>query len=241
MMKKLIWLLLGAAFIWIAVDFVMDSQQTKEVVQQPETSISTPESYKPKEEEHELTEEEESFMDELEEREKSSSETAEELDVVESPEFEDTEEFDVSTKMTIGSDLGQTAYNFELEDMDGKLVKLSDYRGKKVFLNFWASWCPPCRAEMPHLQDFSEKQDEVVVLGVNVTPSESNLDHVQEFLDEMEITFTNVYGERKQADQFRTQSLPTSYFIGTDGVIYDKVVGPVTSDALEVRFDMINE
>ena len=94
---------------------------------------------------------------------------------------------------------------------------------------------------MPHLQYFSEKQDEVVVLGVNVTPSESNLDHVQEFLDEMEITFTNVYGERKQADQFRTQSLPTSYFIGTDGVIYDKVVGHVTSDALEVRFDMINE
>ncbi|MGX7393831.1 TlpA disulfide reductase family protein [Carnobacterium mobile] len=54
-----------------------------------------------------------------------------------------------------GNNTGQLAYDFEAEDMDGNAVKLSDYRGKKVFLNFWASWCPPCKIEMPHLKAFS--------------------------------------------------------------------------------------
>lgn len=219
MFKKGLWLLLGAAFIWIAVDFARDTAQEKADNQQATVALSSIDSTNPAEEY--------SYTEESDTQEDSS-----ELEII-------GEDFDKATKMTVGSDLGQTAYDFELMDMDGKTVKLSDYRGKKVFLNFWASWCPPCRAEMPHLQAFSDKQDEVVVLGVNATPSESNIDNVKEFLDEQNITFTNVYRETKQADQFRTQSLPTSYFIGADGVIYDKVVGPVTSDALEVRFEMI--
>ena len=63
-----------------------------------------------------------------------------------------------------GNNSGQLAYEFEAEDMDGNVIKLSDYRGKKVFLNFWASWCPPCKDEMPHLKEFSTAQDEGVVV-----------------------------------------------------------------------------
>jgi thiol-disulfide isomerase/thioredoxin len=138
-----------------------------------------------------------------------------------------------------GINIGQIAYDFELEDMDGNTVKLSDYRGKKVFLNFWASWCPPCKAEMPHLQVFSEEQEDTVVLGVNVTTSESHPDNAALFLDENEISFPNLYGTEEVFSQYQVQSLPTSYLIGSDGKIYERIIGAVTKDILEAKFSMI--
>ena len=138
-----------------------------------------------------------------------------------------------------GNNSGQLAYEFEAEDMDGNVIKLSDYRGKKVFLNFWASWCPPCKVEMPHLKEFSTAQDEVVVLGVNVTTSETDLANVQSFLDEFDVEYTNVYGTQKMFNLYRVQSLPTSYIIDSQGVIQERIVGPVTQDILTTKFDLI--
>lgn len=138
-----------------------------------------------------------------------------------------------------GNNSGQLAYEFEAEDMDGSVIKLSDYRGKKVFLNFWASWCPPCKVEMPHLKEFSTAQDEVVVLGVNVTTSETDLANVQTFLDEFDVEYTNVYGTQKMFNLYRVQSLPTSYVIDSQGVIQERIVGPVTQDVLTTKFDLI--
>ncbi|WP_027109041.1 TlpA family protein disulfide reductase [Lacticigenium naphthae] len=138
-----------------------------------------------------------------------------------------------------GLSLGDTAYDFELKDMEGNIVKLSDYRGKKVFLNFWASWCPPCRVEMPHLQEFSTEQEDVVVLGVNVTSSESNASNAPQFIEEYGLTFTNLYGTDQLFDLYQVQSLPTSYIIGGDGMVYERIVGPVTKDILETKFSLI--
>ncbi|GAA0473435.1 hypothetical protein IRB23M11_13070 [Alkalibacterium sp. m-11] len=135
---------------------------------------------------------------------------------------------------------GNTAYDFQLEDMDGNTVQLSDFRGQKVFLNFWASWCPPCRVEMPHLQNFHEENDDVVVLGVNVVSSESNPANASAFIDELELTFPNLYGVEDVVNLYMVESLPTSYFIGTDGTVYERVVGPVTEDILQARFDLID-
>lgn len=139
-----------------------------------------------------------------------------------------------------GNNAGQLAYDFEAEDMDGNAVKLSDYRGKKVFLNFWASWCPPCKIEMPHLKAFSEEQEDVVILGVNVTTSETDLDNVTEFLNTYDIGYTNLYGSQKMFNLYRVQSLPTSYIIGKDGVIHERIVGPVTQDGLTEKFAAID-
>lgn len=139
-----------------------------------------------------------------------------------------------------GLNAGNTAYDFQLEDMDGNTVQLSDYRGKKVFLNFWASWCPPCRVEMPHLQEFNEEQDDVVVLGINVTSSESDPENVPAFIEDYGLTFTNVYASTDVTDLYRVESLPTSYFIGSDGIVYERVVGPVTKDILEAKFSLID-
>src|SRR5690625_3213867 len=84
----------------------------------------------------------------------------------------------------VGIEVGDTAPNFTLETLDGEEVKLSDYRGQKVLLNFWATWCPPCRAEMPDMQKYHEEDDDAVILAVNLTETEKSSTGVDEFLDE---------------------------------------------------------
>lgn len=144
------------------------------------------------------------------------------------------------SEVQFGASKGDTAYDFYLEDMDGNFVSLSDFRGKKVFLNFWASWCPPCRVEMPHLQEFAEENEDVVVLGVNVTSSESSLDNVKGFVDEFGLTFPNLYGTDDITYLYYVESLPTSYFIDSNGVVNESVIGTVTKDILEAGFALMD-
>ena len=144
------------------------------------------------------------------------------------------------SEVQFGASKGDTAYDFYLEDMDGNFVSLSDFRGKKVFLNFWASWCPPCRVEMPHLQEFAEENEDVVVLGVNVTSSESSLDDVKGFVDEFGLTFPNLYGTDDITNLYDVEFLPTSYFIDSNGVVNESVIGTVTKDILEARFALMD-
>jgi len=80
-----------------------------------------------------------------------------------------------SEEVEVGIKKGQRAPNFTLLDLEGNEVELSDFIGKKVILNVWATWCPPCRAEMPHMEKVYEKNSgEVVVLGVNLTNTEKS-------------------------------------------------------------------
>ncbi|WP_175614633.1 peroxiredoxin family protein, partial [Piscibacillus halophilus] len=81
---------------------------------------------------------------------------------------------------TVGLNIGSMAPDFELKNLEGETVKLSDYRGQKVMLNFWATWCPPCRAEMPDMQKFYEEKD-VVILGVDLFDTETSLNAIEEF------------------------------------------------------------
>ncbi|WP_267902155.1 peroxiredoxin family protein [Lentibacillus cibarius] len=73
---------------------------------------------------------------------------------------------------TVGLQKGNIAPDFELTTLEGEQVSLSDYRGQRVVLNFWASWCPPCKAEVPDLQKFYENKD-VEILAVNLTKTET--------------------------------------------------------------------
>lgn len=144
------------------------------------------------------------------------------------------------SEVQFGASKGDTAYDFYLEDMDGNFVSLSDFRGKKVFLSFWTSWCPYCRAEMPHLQEFAEENEDVVVLGVNVTSSESSLDDVKGFVDEFGLTFPNLYGTDDITNLYDVEFLPTSYFIDSNGVVNESVIGTVTKDILEAGFALMD-
>ena len=142
---------------------------------------------------------------------------------------------DKSTGITIG----KTAPDFELETLEGKKTKLSDYRGKKVILNFWASWCPPCREEMPEFQRiYSENRDKLVVVGVNLQESREN---AEAFIEKLSITFPILLDPNSQVkDMYNVFTQPVTYFIDESGKIVDKKFGPLTSEEIDEKIAKMN-
>ncbi|KGX87557.1 TlpA disulfide reductase family protein [Pontibacillus litoralis] len=120
-----------------------------------------------------------------------------------------------------GVQKGDIAPNVSLQTLDGETIRLSDFKGEKVFLNFWASWCAPCLKEMPEMQQFHEEfGDDVTILAVNATGTEKSEAIVKEFVEEGGYTFPIALDVSMDANTiFRAQALPTTYFIGSDGVI----------------------
>ncbi|WP_264738245.1 TlpA disulfide reductase family protein [Cytobacillus firmus] len=138
--------------------------------------------------------------------------------------------------LPVGLEKGNLAPDFELSDMEGNPVKLSDYRGKAVLLNFWASWCPPCRAEMPHMEKLYNKykDENFDILAVNLTNTEKNSGDAEKFVKELGLTFTipmDVKGEA--GSDYNIMAYPTSYFIDSDGVIREKVLGALNEEYME--------
>ncbi|NLZ81985.1 MAG: redoxin domain-containing protein [Clostridiales bacterium] len=142
------------------------------------------------------------------------------------------------------------AFDFTLTDQYGNTHTLSDYKGKVVFLNFWATWCPPCKEEMPDIeelyQEYGENQEDVIFLGVANPKSEeypNNQDIEKEdidiFLEENGYTFPVVYDETGDVfyDYFIT-AFPTTFMIDTDGNIYGYVPGMLTKD---IMINIIND
>lgn len=132
---------------------------------------------------------------------------------------------------------GDKAYDFTLEDMNGTEVSLSDYEGKVVFLNFWASWCPPCQAEMPYIQGIYNKykdSEEVAILTVNITKSEKNgVSDTIEYMEEKEYNFPVLLDKDGEVSiKYRVANIPTTYIIDKDGIIYNYVVGPMSEDRM---------
>ncbi|SFK29254.1 Peroxiredoxin [Halobacillus dabanensis] len=142
-----------------------------------------------------------------------------------------------------GLEVGEKAPDFTLQTLEGETVKLSDYRGKKVFLNYWATWCPPCREEMPEMQRFHEAyEDEVVILAVNGTGSEKSRENVRKFVEEGGYTYPILMDKELELNQmYQIISIPTTYFIGTDGVIQEpRIVGPMTYEMMIEKKDALN-
>src|SRR5699024_10569757 len=132
----------------------------------------------------------------------------------------------------VGLEKGNAAPDFELETLDGEKVSLSDYRGERVLLNFWATWCPPCRAEMPDLEKFNQNHD-VTILGVNLTQTEDNTDTVKDFVDEYDTTFPILLDENVEvAGLYGIQPIPTSYMIDSQGIIQNKAFGALQYDMM---------
>lgn len=140
-----------------------------------------------------------------------------------------------SKNLEIGLQEGNKAPNFGLKTLDGQEVKLSDMVGKKVILNFWATWCPPCKAEMPHMQEFYEEQknNQVTILAVNLTTSEKSSDNIGSFVKDYGLTFPIVLDSEGQVGQtYQAVTIPTSYIIDTKGVIRKKIVGPMDKEMM---------
>jgi peroxiredoxin len=126
----------------------------------------------------------------------------------------------------VGDVRGVPAPDFELTSLDGKLVKLSDYRGKAVLLNFWATWCSPCKIEMPWFVDLQKKygNDGLIVLGIAMDDTET--DKIAKFASEMGVNYPVLLGTDKVSEQYGdVEYLPTSFYIDREGKIVAKGTG----------------
>lgn len=143
----------------------------------------------------------------------------------------------------IGLEKGDTPPDFTLTTLDGQKVTLSDLRGKKVVLNFWATWCPPCKAEMPHMQNYYEqnaKEQNVEILAVNLTLAErdvsadAKINTVMTFKDSYELTFPILLDTKNVVGKdYQVVTIPTTYFIDSNGYIQNAIQGPMNMDMLE--------
>lgn len=118
-----------------------------------------------------------------------------------------------------------SAPNAEIADMEGKKRKMSEFRGKPVIVNFWATWCPPCRAELPSMNNAwaKLKNEDIVMLAVNMGESE---DMIEPFTLEHPIDFTILLDKTGQyALDWRVKGLPTTYIVNPDGQVVYQAVG----------------
>ena len=131
---------------------------------------------------------------------------------------------------------GQAAPDFQTTTLDGSIVSLSDYRGKKIILNLWATWCGPCIEEMPHIQEYYEEEadkDNVEVLAVNLTSMDNGIDRVESFVEDYGLTFPILMDESGQlGDQFQAIAIPTTYILNEDGLITKKLMGPMDREMI---------
>ena len=134
-----------------------------------------------------------------------------------------------STLTTIGPiQLGSEAPNFDFPDLDGKKVSLSDHRGKVVLVNIWATWCPPCRQEMPSMQRLYEKFKgenlEILAVSIDSTGREA----VAPFMRKMNLTFPALLDPKETIKPlYRITGVPESFIIDKDGIVVEKISGPI--------------
>lgn len=127
--------------------------------------------------------------------------------------------------------VGSKAPDIDLTDLDGKVVKLSDLRGKVVLVDFWASWCAPCREELPVLEKLHQKYaaQGLVIVGVN---ADSERENMTKFLRRTKLTFRVVHdAERKVASRYAPPKMPSSYLIDKKGLVRYVHSGFKASDA----------
>lgn len=140
----------------------------------------------------------------------------------------------------IGLEIGNMAPDFQLQNLKGEDVALSDFRGSRVIVNFWATWCPPCRAEMPDMEKLHQNKD-IVILAVNLTVSENSVDEVRKFVDKFELTFPVLLDEQKEvAEDYSIQPIPTSFMIDSNGIIQYKAFGAMNYDLMVQEFEKMD-
>ena len=139
--------------------------------------------------------------------------------------------------LTAHSLQGAAAPDFELKTTDGKTVHLSDYRGKAVLLNFWATWCPPCKIEMPWFVDLQKQYggQGLQVIGIAMDDdADKQAAKIGQFAREMNLNYVVLLGNDKVGDAYGgVEGLPTSFYIGRDGKVLTSVSGLVSHSEIE--------
>lgn len=136
-------------------------------------------------------------------------------------------------------ELNKAAPNFELGVLGGEYLSLEEFQGQIVLLNFWATWCEPCRDEMPAMQQvYEEYRDQgVTVLGINLMETEVA---VKGFVEQISVTFPILYDLTGEVhDMYLVRPLPTSYFIDRRGIVRFMYIGPMTLEEMRQRIDRL--
>ncbi len=141
---------------------------------------------------------------------------------------------------------GERAPDFALPDLDGAVVRLSDMRGRPVLVNFWATWCGPCKREMPDIQQaYAQANGAFVVLAVNAEGTSSELARrlARDFRDELGLTFPILLDspDSDVFNQYRLTGLPDSFFVDRNGVIQEIIVGPLSKTTLEDKLGALRK
>ena len=142
---------------------------------------------------------------------------------------------DSGTASSGRAELDKPAPDFTLKDLDGNTVRLSDFLGKVVFLNFWATWCPPCRNEMPDIEKvhWKYKDRDVVVLGIDLRENAST---VRPFVEDGGYTWTFLLDTTGEVgSMYSVSAIPTSYFVDRNGIIRAVVIGGMTGATMEAK------
>lgn len=142
-------------------------------------------------------------------------------------------------------DVGSRAPPFEAVDREGRTVRLADFRGRVVLLNLWATWCPPCKKEMPSMQRLYEQMGgegfEIVAVSVDAQLGRTDVGgrpggDVWAFADSLGLSFTILHDPSGRIQEtYQAMGVPASVVIGRDGIIYKKVIGATEWDAPEHR------
>lgn len=144
-----------------------------------------------------------------------------------------------SSHPTVGLAIGNQAPDFSITMNDGKTMKLSELRGKPIFLNFWASWCPPCKKEMPDIQKISLEKHPVQIIAVNVkeTPME-----IRSFLSASGYSFPVGFDPNGEISMlYMATGIPTSYGIDRNGIIRYQIQGALTYAQLQQWFTTLEK
>src|SRR5690625_3017020 len=137
---------------------------------------------------------------------------------------------------------GDPAPDFHLtqisQNNDTEAIKLTDLRGKGVMLNFWATYCEPCEAEMPYMESLYPKyKDDIEIVAVSLDLNELV---IHQFIDKYDLTFPIVHDRKSEVmDLYKVGPIPSTFFINPDGEIVNKISGPLTLDQLEGYFNEI--
>jgi thiol-disulfide isomerase/thioredoxin len=139
----------------------------------------------------------------------------------------------VKGKLT-GDPVGKMAPDFELKTLEGKPLRLSDYRGKAVLLNFWATWCGPCKIEMPWFVDLQKKYGPQGLQIVGVAMEDTDVADIKKFTQEMGVNYPVARGREAVGEAYGgVMGLPTSFYIGRDGSIVEQSAGLIGKDEIE--------
>ena len=131
-------------------------------------------------------------------------------------------------------DIKAQSVNFELPNLDNQTVRLTDFRGQWVIVNFWATWCAPCLLEMPELELFYQTQrSRVTVIGVNFEDAAAS--HIRPFVAKLGITFPIALSGGQPIPDFKIKGLPTTFMVSPTGQIADMHLGTVNAAMLADR------